>query len=183
MEERLRKANELLGKLMDDQTVERQKLQQLKEELLTSQIREKQLHDNGQKGLTRSNLISESWHQRNPNAAKHLFGGVFHQWSEFKAFMTRGAFPNMIVDGGSGNITEFEKLMMACMRANRAYEYETIGYIFGVDRRRVGEYIAKYTPLLGKLGLYLSILDLQLDHDYITKEDAYSYNIPHSSSV
>jgi hypothetical protein len=134
-------------------------------------------------GITRRNLSSDAWHKDNNTASHHLFGGHFFSWDNFKVFWTEGAFPEMKVEGGSGPITEFEKLMMTNMRAYRAYEYETIAYMFGVDRRRVGEFIREYTSRLGEIGLHLSLLDLTLTHDYLSLEDATELGVAHSQSL
>ena len=62
----------------------------------------------------------------------------------------------------------------------RAFQYEMIGYIFGEDRHRVGEYIQEYEEKVGKIGLDLSILDLDFNHDYLSAEDARTIGAPHS---
>ena len=77
-------------------------------------------------------------------------------------------------------ISEFEKVMMSMIRANRAYEFKSIGLIFGLDPRRVGEYVQEYLPRLNEFGLDLSILDLDLTHDYLSLEDAVAQGAPHS---
>lgn len=105
----------------------------------------------------------------------------FSSWKEFCVFWTEAAFPDIEVDGGNNSITEFEKLMMTLMRANRGFEYATIGLIFGIDRRRVGEYVQQYEKRVGQVGLDLSILDLDLAHDYVSMEDAQKLGLPHSN--
>jgi hypothetical protein len=102
-------------------------------------------------------------------ATAHLFGGLYHDWDFLKEMTTQAYFPGMAVAGGVANkINEFEKMMMAMMRAYRGYEYETIGLILGESRRCIGEYVRKYDHQLGKLGLHLlSINDVDLTHDRI----------------
>jgi hypothetical protein len=69
--------------------------------------------------------------------------------------------------------------MMAMMRAYRGYEYETIGIILGESRRRIGEYVREYDHQLGKLGLnLLSINDVDLGHDRISKKYELELNLP-----
>jgi hypothetical protein len=79
----------------------------------------------------------------------------------------------MIADGGGpGPITEFEKLMMTLLRANSGFEYETIGCIYGIDRRRVGEHVMEFEERLAKVGKWLSTLEMDFNHDYISLETA-----------
>ena len=87
------------------------------------------------------------------------------------------------MDGGDGDITEFEKLMMTVIRANRGFEYATIGLIFDTDQRRVGEYVQQYEKQVGDLGLGISILDMDLNHDYVTEDTAHRLGLPHSNIV
>jgi hypothetical protein len=143
---------------------------------------QQQLDCLGRIGLPRSNLISDRWHKINKFATAHLFGGVYQDWDCFKEMTTMAYFLGMVVAGGGGidnKITEFEKMMMAMMRAYRGYKYETIGLIFGEDRRRIGEYVTEYDDQLGKLGLYLSDNDVDLTHDYVSKEKVLELNLPH----
>ena len=180
LDDMLVNANLIIKDLKKEQVDLLAKMETLRAAIAESQRIENELRQQNQDGITRRNLISDAWHRRNGEAAKHFFGGPFKTWSQFKCAVTEGIFPDMEVDGGTGPVTEFEKVMMACMRANRAYEFETIGLMFGVDRRRVGTWVNEYAPKLAKFGLNMSILDLKLDHDYMSKEDAAECNVPHS---
>jgi hypothetical protein len=106
--------------------------------------------------------MSDNWHILNPGAASHLFGGCYDNWDDFKDMITYVFFNGEIkVTGGVGPITEFEKVMMVCIRAHQAYEYDTIGLIFGCNRRpRIGEHVHEYDNRLGEIGLMLGILDV-----------------------
>lgn len=106
---------------------------------------------------------------------------MFDSFDYYKDLMTEAFFPEIKVSGGgTGAITEFEKVMMTSMRFHRAYEYDTIALIFGVDRRRVGDCVRLYDWKFGEIGLYTSILDLQIDHDYVSIEEARRLGMPHS---
>jgi hypothetical protein len=77
-------------------------------------------------------LISDRWRKINKFAVAHLFGGVYHHWDFFKEMMTTKAyFLGMVVAGGGGvnnKSTDFEKIIMAMMRAYQGYECKMIGY-------------------------------------------------------
>lgn len=85
------------------------------------------------------------------------------------------------ISGGAGEITDFEMVMMTSMRLHRAYEYDTIALIYGVDRRRIGDFVRRYDYKFGEIGLFTSILDLQVDHDYVSIDEARRLDVPHSA--
>ena len=117
-------------------------------------------------GFCQKNLVSDEWHAKHAYAAHHLLHSVF-SWDEYKVFWTEGILPGLKVNGGEGPITEFETIMMARIRAYRGYDLQTPGYIYGICRQRVGEYVDEKMPLLGRTGLFLSILDLDTAHDCV----------------
>jgi hypothetical protein len=120
LEDMLVTANLIIKKLKKEEVELLAKMETLKASIEESRRIENELRRQNEAGITRTNLISDGWHRRNPEAAKHFFGGPFTTWDQFKCAVTKGWFPKMEVDGGTGPFTEFEKVMMTCMRANRA---------------------------------------------------------------
>ena len=130
-----------------------------------------------QAGLSRANILSDEWHEKNDGAAMHLFGLT---WNDFKIIMTEGIFPDVKLDqSADGPISDFEKIMMACMRSRRAYTEDTLGFIFGVRQQRVNEALALWLPKLGMAGLYGTILDADFSHNYLSEEACTRHGIEH----
>jgi hypothetical protein len=118
----------------------------------------------------------------NPQAASFLFG-IPNSWNETKIFLTDRLFPDMEPCGSStGPPTDFEQVLITLMRMRCGYEYKTLAYIIGKSEKRIQVILDKWLPIMGCMGRYLSILDIGMNFDYISKEDAIKYNSPHSGT-
>ncbi len=131
-------------------------------------------------GLSRSLLTSDLWHSEHPKAASFLFG--FATWNETKIFLTDGLFPNMEPCGAiTGPLTDFEQVLITCMRMRRKYEHQTLAFIIDKSERRIQVMLDKWLPIMGRMGRFLSILYIDMNFDFISKQDAIKNNLPHSS--
>jgi len=134
----------------------------------------------GLSGLSRSSLTSDLWHSQHPNAASFLFG--FVTWNDTKIFLTDGLFPNMEPRGAiTGPLTDFEQVLITCMRMRRAYEHQTLAFISDKSERRIQVVLDRWLAILGRMGRFLSILDVDMNFDFISKEYAIKNDLPHSS--
>ena len=64
------------------------------------------------------------------------------------------------------------------MRARRNYDVTTLHIIIG-NKGCVSRYLDEWMPRLGKVGSYLSILDMDLTADFMTSEECEKEGIPH----
>jgi hypothetical protein len=122
-------------------------------------------------GLCRSNLIDDVWHEKNPTAAKILFG--FEDWSETKVYITEAFWPEMEIPCASAvqrhaPMTEFEKCLITKMRFQKRFDESILGYMWGRDRSRIHRYIHEWAPRWGRIGRILSHLDI--DDGYLAAE-------------
>ena len=136
--------------------------QQAKEDLRAWQV------VNG--GISRINLTSDAWHAANPQAASHLFG--FGSWQETKVYV-RCFWPNLKLPDTSTltddvDILPVEKCLITKMRFQKRFQEETLARMFGRERTTINGYIQIWAPKWGKVGLDLSILDI--NEAYLTAE-------------
>jgi hypothetical protein len=118
-----------------------------------------------EKGLSRTSLISDSWHSRHPQAALFLFG-IPNDWIETKIFLCEGLFPDMKPIGRrTGPLTEFEQVIITLMRMRRGYELLTLACIFGKSKTCISRTLDKWLPIMGCMGRYMSILDIDKEFD------------------
>jgi len=130
-------------------------------------------------GLNRHSITSDAWHKENPEASHYLFGlGTFDQ---FKCYICEVFFPDVeFAFRSSGNLTEFEQLQLVLMKVHRDYEDNTVKIIFQrTGHSFVADIMKKWMPKLKRLGLYMSILDLDYTMDYVSEEDAREHQLPH----
>ena len=136
-------------------------------------------------GLSRFTILSDSWHESNKDAAHFLFR-IGSTWKETKCIITEGFFPGMkiiIPFKLTSPLSDFEKVLISIMRMHCRFKEATLGYIMGKDRSTINRVLDEWIPKLGWIGRSLSILDLDLTHDYVSKEDAEKYNLPHYSKT
>jgi len=87
-------------------------------------------------GISRMAILSDSWHNENPEAANHFFG--FKTWAllkktifeKFKLRPPELRF-RMGLELRLSPISDFERCLMDRMRSHRGLHSETIGYIWG----------------------------------------------------
>ena len=60
--------------------------------------------------------------------------------------------------------------------------YQTVACIMGVSQSSINRVLQRWIPQLGRIGRLLSILDLDCTHNYISKDHAEKYNLPHYST-
>ena len=127
----------------------------------------------------RGSLSSNEWHSNNKNAAHFLFG-FGDDWGCVKAII-KAAFPE--VDTENINILEkvtpFEQVLISLMRMRQGLSYEYLALFMGRNISRVSLWCSDWIPKLGRIGKYLHILDMDLEHDYISKEKAITHGVPH----
>ena len=124
-------------------------------------------------GLTRFTIISDQFHQQNPEFCRTFLG--FINYNEAKIYISvhfqviphelyydekTASFPNM---------SDYEQLFMESM-CHRS----RLAEIYGLDRTRIGRIITKWAPRWGKFGERLSILPVP--HDYFHKESPIEYD-------
>jgi len=83
------------------------------------------------------------------------------------------------VEGGSGPLTNFEKVMMVSMKVKRNFEDTTLGMIFGYTKQYVGQVIDEWAPHFGFVGKALTDFDMNLAHDYVSFAECQSCGILH----
>lgn len=68
------------------------------------------------------------------------------------------------------------------MRIHRNYDGETLVKYWGKqDPSTLTKVFQKWMPRIGRIGLHLSILDLDFNLDYLSAEDAEKHGVDHSS--
>jgi hypothetical protein len=82
----------------------------------------------------------------------------------------------------TGPLTEFEQLLITCMRMQCGYEHQTLAFIVNKSKRCIQVMFDKWLPIMGRMGRFLSILDIDMNFDFLSKQDAIKNNLPHSSS-
>jgi len=124
-------------------------------------------------GLSRKSLASDAYHESNPNLSRHLFS---RPWGEHKA---RGmaCFGGFVPDfdcnvSGEGEITQFEKYCMACMTAWHGDKQETLAAIYGRSQPAISRYLKEWMPLLDIAGGDMSELDLEMNHNWVSMDEA-----------
>ena len=135
-------------------------------------------------GLNRRNLTNSEWYNKNKTHRKfaHYFYGIYDTWEEIKHFI--GAlFPkvdiNYIYKGPHVDVSDFEKVLLCIMRARRDYNITTLAIIIGRDTGMVSRYLDQWMPKLGKVGSYLSILDMDLTADFMTSAECEQEGLLH----
>ena len=98
----------------------------------------------------------------------------------FAASAASGTWQSAAAVSGQ-TLTEYEEVLVCLMRSHRAYDVKTLGSIW----RRTSEGWAtrifqKWMPKLGRIGLFMSILDRDFMLDYVSVEVAREKNLPHS---
>jgi hypothetical protein len=115
-------------------------------------------------GLTRFNLLSPEWHLQNPTQCKDLFG--FTTYVELKGYVRCfwSMFNDPITMGPAKDskekMTDYEKCLVTLMRFHRRVTLTHLAGIWGRGSSRIGEYIYEWAPRWGKMGRFLSILDV-----------------------
>jgi hypothetical protein len=122
-------------------------------------------------GLTRRSLVIDDYHHhKKPWLSEYLF----HQkWNEHKAFVRR-AFYDMDVDvnvTGVETISNFEKICICMMVSRREFSRGTLAAIYDRSLASMSEYINEWMPKLGEVGADLSHLSLELDHNFLTRQE------------
>lgn len=118
----------------------------------------------GSGGLTRFNLLSPEWHLLNPKQCKDLFG--FDDYSELSESV--GCYWIMFDDpttlapakSSKEKTTEYEKCLITLMRFHRRTTLEHLAGIWGKHMSKISDYIYEWAHKWGKMGRYLSILDV-----------------------
>ena len=128
-----------------------------------------------QSGLSRYNLTSDNWHEKNKKASRYLFG-IKKTWKETRlwlscAFWIELATNKHDTEEKNSPLSELEELLVTLMRSRRSFGYETLSYILGKGTSTVSRCINKLMSLLGRRGLDMSILDLDYTHDHLSKRD------------
>lgn len=121
-------------------------------------------------GLNRFNLQSDDWHKKHPKAANHLFG--FKNWHETKVHL-ECFWPNVKKPDPSTlrietDMSMYEKLLITKMRFQRAMTEDLLALIWGRVQQSINNYVHECAPMWGRVGRYLSILDI--DEDYLKRE-------------
>ena len=148
-------------------------------ELLIDSLRLEQQNATEEKagGLTRQNICSREWHEKNPTASKDLFG--FKNYPEMLEYITcfwpkyfdrttlladgnlsegEDVFSPRRLDGDP--ITVLEKCLIAKMRMHRKVTINNLSFIWVKSRQSIGTYIYEWVPKWGYMGLQLSLLDI-----------------------
>ena len=141
-------------------------------------------------GLTRFTATSLEWHKKNSTGsdprktfAHHLWGlGSFQHMT---VYVTEVFFPKVDAKVGkrpSDPFTDFEKILICVMRIRRNYDQETLTKYWGKQSHTtLTDVFQKWMPELSRVGNYMSILDLDLNIDYLSAEDARRLGVDHSS--
>ena len=151
------------------------------EQLEQCMEREKEIEDFG--GLSRKNVTNRTWHDKHEKMGRHLWG--LGTYSQTICYITKVWFPDVVEESRSGadRFTELEEVLICIMKVHRDYTVTTLGSIWHRDGNSWFPRIAhKWMPRLGKIGLYMSILDLSFMLDYIPADLACSHGVPHSST-
>jgi len=140
---------EALQKRIDELTSQNLKLRKRVDELKTELIKVKQGHEVFEYGLSRSNFLSNKWHEANPRAAKHFFG--FKDWKETvdRLHALFGVRPPTEIPSKTTPISPFEKYLMGYLRVHTKISVYTIGRIWGRDDGHVGRLIGTTVDAIG----------------------------------
>ena len=84
-----------------------------------------------------------------------------------------------VYKGPNVEMSDFAKFLLTIMRARRDYDITTLAIIIGRDTGRVSRYFDQWIPMLGKVGSYLSILDMDLTADFMTSAECKQEEILH----
>ena len=124
-------------------------------------------------GLSRCTITSDGYHSVNPSYAKILFG--FLDWDETKLYIKLffGVEHSHMNIGIGGQLkpehcNDFEQIIISLIFLHSFTHRSKLGIIFGVSRRTIARYLAKWLPRWGKIGELLSILPMF--PDYFDKE-------------
>ena len=111
-------------------------------------------------GLTRSALISKTWHKNHPKAAKNLFG--FKSWKELVCILHAlfHVLPPTEIIVKDARTSRFEHYLMGYMRIHTGMTNFAISLIWGRDNGHVGRIINTAVHSIGSAGKDLSILDI-----------------------
>ena len=152
---------------------------ELKEAQLKAALeREQEMKKEG--GVSRNNFTNEAWHKDHPKMAHHWWG--LGKYSHARTYITEVFFPNVKPTFGSGRepCTEYEEVLVCLMRMHRNYESQSLCAMWGRKSPSWASAIfQKWMPRLGRVGLYMSILDLDFTVDYISREEADRLGLPH----
>ena len=116
-------------------------------------------------GLTRFNLCSPTYHRKNSQAARHLFG--FPDWAETLGYiwaLWTELEPVRRIDRAKFDadepMAEFKKCLICKMRIHRAFKFEDLCLMWGRDRSTIGEYVREWGHKWGLKGRLWSTLQL-----------------------
>lgn len=116
-------------------------------------------------GLTRFNICSDAWHKANPEQSKELFG--FEKFSEMKVYL-KCFWPELFTATGcfepshdsAAPMTLFEQCLITKMRFHKTRSLNCLKGIWERSNRSIYRYVKKWSPMWGRVGLYLSNLDV-----------------------
>lgn len=129
-------------------------------------------------GLTHFTIISDQFHQQNPEFCKTFLG--FINYNEAKIYINvhfqviphelcydekTASFPSM---------SDYEQIVLTKLFMESICHRSRLAEIYNLDRTRVGRIITKWAPRWGKFGERLSILPVP--HDYFHKESPIEYD-------
>ena len=98
----------------------------------------------------------------------------------FAASAASGTWQSAAAVSGQ-TLTEYEEVLVCLMRSHRAYDVKTLGSIWGrTSEGWATRIFQKWMPKLGRIGLFMSILDRDFMLDYVSVEVAREKNLPHS---
>lgn len=128
-------------------------------------------------GLSRYNLTSKMWHDKNKDAALHLFG--FNSFDEtllyIQAFFqnVKIEFPSIFCDKNKicikpTYLTDIEQILIAKMFMQSFTHRTKCSLVVNISRQCVSYAAKKWSPMWAAYGAYLSILPMP--HDYYKKE-------------
>ena len=111
-------------------------------------------------GLTRSSILSKSWHKKNPNAARHLLG--FRSWKEtvYTLHALFDVLPPLAIPNKKDHISLFEQYLMGFLRIHCRMTVYSIALIWDRNNGHTGRLINNAVKSIGLAGKDLSILDL-----------------------
>jgi hypothetical protein len=111
-------------------------------------------------GLSRLTIISNEWHELNPEACHTLFG--FSTWTELKEYHD-AFFPDKEIvtkiSSTDDKFSFFEKSLIWLMRVRTAAKIAVLVLVFGRSRFSIGRYLKQVGPMWKDVGLDLCQLD------------------------
>ena len=170
--------SEMKNEMISRQQNMNQNMNEMKNEMRTRQkdVNEKwNMIGRGDKsyGLTRSSLLSRAWHEKNPTAARHLFG--FSSWKVLVCFFHAvfGLLPPSVVPINAKSISLFEQKLMGYLRIHCRMTVYNISFIWNRSTGHTGRLVNNAVKIIGCVGKDLSILDITPEYLEATCPQAY----------